>query len=62
VRFERKEKKILEMKMMRNQGNYHPVRTALYPEELDDMEYSDYMHRGLSAGSSSMKYGASKLC
>ena len=52
ARIDKLERRFLDMKDMRNSGDYKPVRSSLYPEELLDVDYSDYMqHRGVSASS-----------
>ena len=52
TRLDKLEKKHMNLKTMRNTGEYNPERGSLYPEELLDVDYSDYMqHRGVSASS-----------
>ena len=60
MRVDRLEKRYLNMKIMRNNGEHNPMRAALYPEELEDVDYAEYMQRGASAGSASYKYGAGR--
>lgn len=57
VRVDRLEKRVVQMKIMRNKGDYNPTRASLYPPELDDLDYQEYAERGLSAGTGSYKHG-----
>ena len=62
ARIDKLERRFLDMKDMRNSGDYKPVRSSLYPEELLDVEYSDYMqHRGMSASSVNNRQPGSSL-
>jgi len=48
------------MKIMRNNGEYNPIRGSLYPEELNDMDYMEYMQRASSASSVGRRIGSGK--
>src|SRR3990167_3185889 len=51
LKMQKQEQRILQMKYLRNSGQYNPNRDSLYPEDGDDLEeLGDF--RGLSARSS----------
>ncbi len=53
---DRLEHRYMNIKMMRNLGAYHPIRSGLYPDDLvegDDMEKYEYASRVYSASSAS---------
>lgn len=54
------EKRYLQMKIMRNNGEYNPIRGSLYPEELNDVDYMEYMQRASSASSVGRRIGSGK--
>ena len=54
------EKRFLHMKHLRNNGEYNPIRGSLYPEELNDIDYMEYMQRAGSASSMGRRIGSGK--
>ena len=50
LKMQRQEQRVLQMKMLRNSGQYNPNRDSLYPD--DDDEFGDVDFRGMSARSS----------
>lgn len=60
ARLERLENRHLQMKIMRNNGEYHPGRSSLYPAELLDDDYPELANRrGASASSVGRHHGIS---
>lgn len=62
---DRLERRFMNIKMMRNVGAYHPVRSGLYPEELlegDEMDEQEYGSRVYSASSAGRMRNGSAKC